>query len=135
MALRIIVEVVGNEVRLVHSSHVDMPAPARRTTSAATTEGMYVEMRDERNEARYQESISPQLEGGVEVFSPDGSARRIDVGDRKQTVMLVLPDDAAARSLVFLRTPVSPRGGAISAEGIAEPEEIARFPLNAGDNT
>ena len=131
MALRVIVEVEGGQYRLIHAQHVDMPAPAAPVAGGAIGEGIYAELRDERDEPLAQRSLSGQLETAVEVFSPEGGARRVPAPDRKQTVMLVLPDDDLdARSLVFLRVPEPRRGrGRVAAEASDDPQELARFTL------
>ena len=134
MALRVIVEVEGRDYRVIHAKRVEMPAPERPTAAAIAPQGIYAELRNERDEPLYQASLSTQLGGGMEVFSPEGSARRVNAGDGKQTVMLVLPDEADATSLVFLQAP-GPRDRdvrRIGTEALAEPEELARFALPTG---
>ena len=138
MVLRVIVEVQGNEYRLVHAGHVDMLAPAQPIQLegvAAPLEGEYAELRNDRDEPVYQHSLSSQLDASVEVFSSGGSARRVDAPDRKQTVMLMLPDQPDAESIVFMRAPSAndPESMTMEAAG-AGPEELARFSLKTGDS-
>lgn len=130
MALRVIVEVDENGFHLKRAQHVDMPAPERPAVADVAREGVYAELRNEREEALYQHNLSAQLERGVEVFAPEGEARRVDVGARKQTLMFVLPDEAGARSLVFLRAPSRRRD--LATEAVEEPQELARFELPGG---
>ena len=134
--MRVIVEVEGNEYRLVHVGHVDMAAPAQPVQlegASVTLEGDYAELRNDRDEALYQHSLG-QLGQGVEVFSSAGSARRVDVPPRKQTVMLVLPDEPAAESIVFMRAPVDATRRMTAEVAGGEPREVACFALTTGDS-
>ena len=129
MALRVIVEVENGAFTLIDAQHVEMPAPAVPATDAPVAEGVYAELRNERDETLLQRSLEPQLESGAEVFAPYGAPRRVEGPPRKQTVMLVLPDDDIdAREIVFLRG--AERGGArIANESVEQPRELARFAL------
>lgn len=129
MARRVILEVEGSDIRLVESTHVDMPAPGQPAPPSGS--GLYAELRDGDDAMLYRQSLSPQLQAGAEVFGEDGSPRRMDVGERARTVMLVLPDEPAARSLVFLRGGTPRKGRGVRTQAIDEPEELKRFDWDA----
>ena len=132
MALRVIVQVTGDQVELVKATHVEMPAPGDPGLTERPEDGMYVELRDAGNEPLFRRSVSSSLERGVEVFSADGVPRRIDVGERTQTLMLVLPDDVKPRSLAFLRAGRhrAAHGRAIQSDAADGPSELASFDLD-----
>jgi hypothetical protein len=127
MAMRFVVEVEGERVSLTRADSVDMPAPGQ-PGDPRDAQGLYAELRGEGDEPLYRHDLSSQLDPGVEVFAPDGSARRTDEGGRKKTLMFVVPDDDRARELVFLRAPE--RGHfKVSTQAVEEPLELARFSL------
>lgn len=132
MALRLIIETDGEHFRLVHKRHVDMIPPAPAAPVDPQREGVYAEVRNERDEPLYQQHLSAQLEPSMEVFSPDQSIHRVDVAQHKRTIMLVVPADAAARSLVFLQSRPSV-GGRLRAEATAAPQELGRILLTDED--
>lgn len=134
MAIRVVVQVSGDQVDLVKATHVDMPAPGEPGLTERPEQGMYVELRGESNEPLFRRSISSRVDRGVEVFGEGGVPRRVDVPGRTQTVMLVLPDDMNPRSLAFLRGRERGRGTGgglgVQAQAPEGPEELASFPLD-----
>jgi hypothetical protein len=124
----VILEERDGEFRLVRKQRVEMLPPAAATSVDAAQEDVYAELRDANEHALYQQSIAAQLASGTEVFAPDGSMQRLP-SSRPRMIMLVLPDEAAARALVFLRTR-PPREGRLRQEATAGPEELGRIPLD-----
>ena len=128
MALRLIFEAEGKEVRLVRKQRIQTPAPAQATAVDSQHEGIYAELRNERGETLYQQVVSSQIESTVEVFSPDKSVHRIEAPDQKRTIVLTIPDEPEARSVVFLRGGSFSRGR-LRTQTVSAPEELARFDL------
>jgi len=122
MAIRLIFETDGRAITLVRRQKVEMLVPE---APAAPRAGIMAETRDVADQPLYQQSVDAQLEPSVEVFSPNG-IRREETGE-KRMFMLILPDDANAKSLVFVDA--TPRAG-IAAEAS---RELARFDLKAAD--
>ena len=134
MAIRMIFETDGNEIRLLRKKHVDMEAPA--PPDAAPQRGIVAEMRDAADRPLFQQSIATDMdmEMGTEVFEPEG-VRRETIPDMTRTFMLVLPDDDAAASLVFVdaRESSSEGGFGITTDSVG-PREIARFSLSEDES-
>lgn len=128
MAIRLIFETDGNEITLLRKKHVDMEAPAAPEMSVQS--GVIAEMRDAQDRPLHQQSIG-DLDPGIEVFEPEG-VRREEMPGMTRTFMLVLPDDDAAASLVFVDA--RQRGGRFTATTHdAGPRELARFSLGEDD--
>jgi hypothetical protein len=127
MALRIILQATGDEYRLLRKpQRVEMivpPAPVETDPG-----GVYAELRDANDGTLYQHDISSRIAPTVEVFSEDGAIERVAVPARTRTIMLILPDDADARSLVVVRTPRF-KGRGVRSESASEPEVLQRFSL------
>lgn len=131
MAIRLIFETDGNEIRLLRKKHVDMEAPA--APAETPRRGIVAEMRDAEDRPLFQQSIATDMDMSAEVFEPEGM-RREEVPQLTKTFMLVLPDDDAAASLVFVDAgEPSESGFRITAQS-TEPREIARFSLSGDES-
>jgi hypothetical protein len=132
MAIRVVIQVTGDQVELVGATHVDMPAPGEAGLIEPPEQGMYVELRGEGNEAVFRRSISARVDRGVEVFDANGTPRRADVPQRTETVMLVLPDDMGPRAVAFIRGAGRGAGGGrgVRSQAASEPNELAVFSLD-----
>lgn len=110
---------------LVAAERVEMvspPAPGARPVPGRNG-GFWLELRDRRDRTLAYRVVSRQVAGSVEVFSPDGTIRRV-VGPVPVSVFeVLLPDVAGAAQVVLIGEP--PPDG----YGPAPTRELARFVL------
>ena len=135
MAIRLIFEAQGDELRLVRQGRVEMEAPGAPVANRSGAPGVYAEVRDALEQTLYQANLSSQMSSGVEAFSPEGAIQRVDAPAERKLFVVVAPDFADARSLVVVRR-TAPRAtdgphGRVRAE--SEPEqELMRVDLTGG---
>ena len=125
MAIRLIFETDGNEIRLLRKKRVDMEPPGSPQMSAQS--GIVAEMRDAEDHLLHQQPLG-DLEPGIEVFGPEG-VHREEMPGMNRTFMLVLPEHEAAASLVFVDAREREDGRFAATTHDAGPREIARFSL------
>jgi hypothetical protein len=132
MALRIILEASGDDYRMLREpQRVEMVVPPAPV--AAESGGVHAELRDADDRTLYQHDLSSHVTQTVEVFAPDGAIERVAVPERTRTIMLILPDDADARSLVLVRTPRFD-GRGVRSESAPEPDVLQRFSLTSDED-
>ena len=111
---------------LLAVERVDMispPAPGARPVPGGNS-GFWLELRDRRDETVAHRVVSRQVVGSVEVFSPDGTVRRV-VGPVPVSVFeVLLPDVPGAAQVVLIGEPVGDH-----ADGRGSTRELARFVL------
>jgi hypothetical protein len=135
MAIRLIFEAQGDELRLIRHAHVDMEAPGAPVDNGIVAPGVYAEVRDVLEQTLYQANLSSQMASAVEVFSPEGRIQRVDVPAERKMLVVVAPDFAEAKSLVVVRR-TAPRAtegphGRIRSESGSE-QELTRVDLTGG---
>jgi len=136
MSYRVILESAGGEIRVIRKTRVDMIAPAMPVDVDQKGPGVYAEIRDDTDRTIYRTSISAQLAPTIEAFDADGAVQRVDAGDRKRVIVLVIPDSPEAHSLAVVRhggegAPAS--SARFRAEATSSEEELLRVPLSGGD--
>lgn len=129
MPIRLVIETDGTEFRLVRRDRVEMTLPAVVQPDAGGA-GVVAELRGKAGKSLFRQSVSSQFDVGTEVFSPDGM-RRVDLPERKRVLVLLVPDDDPAESLVFL---APEPGSAKERRGVAREREVGRISLASEDD-
>ena len=110
---------------LVTAERVEMispPAPGARPVPGESS-GFWLELRDRRDRTVAHRVVSRQVVGSVEVFSPDGTIRRVVGAVPVSVFEVLLPDVPGAAQVVLVGEP--PPDGC----GPAPTRELARFVL------
>jgi hypothetical protein len=124
-ALRLTFAYTGDEVTIVSQQHVDMLAPAGEAARIEPGQpGFWVELRDERGEVLYQQTLHHPVRHEAEVFSPEGSITTVPV-EPTGTFQVVVPDLPHASAVVV-------HGSAGPGEArLAPSAELATFDARA----
>lgn len=129
MPIRLVIETDGNEFRLVRRDRVEMTLPAVVQPGAGGG-GVVAELQGKAGKSLFRQSVSSQVDPGTEVFSPDGM-RRVDLPERKRVLVLLVPDDEPAESLVFF---APEPGSGKQRRGVAREREVGRISLGSEDD-
>jgi hypothetical protein len=135
MAIRLIFEAQGDELRLVRQARVEMAVPGSPVENRTAAPGVYAEVRDAVEQTLYQANLSSQMSSAVEVFSPEGAIQRVDAPAGRKMLVVVAPDFADAKSLVVVRrtAPRATEGPQGRIQSASEPEqELTRVDLTGG---
>ncbi len=124
-SIRLTVEYEGSRLTLVSQRRVAMLAPApRRLTPGPEERGFWVELRDERDEPLYRQTLHEPISEDLEVVADDGvSLARVPRENVVGRFSVVVPDLSAAQAVSF----VAP--AALLQEGGAQTRELARFEI------
>lgn len=101
---RLTLESSGGNVRLVSQERLDMicPPSVGEQPVAGRYGGFWVELHDESGAITFFRVLHDPMRSSVEIHSPDGNIRR-EFGGAEDTIFEVLvPDDPAASTLVFM---------------------------------
>lgn len=137
LAMRLIFEYEGDQVRLVSQQPVDV-AITGFDLARAQHPGYYVDTRDANGRTLARVPVRGAFSGSVEVFpeQPGEPISRIDVGTPRGAFTVVVPVPAGADHVSVLHLAPArpeapqPAGPATSAlPGGPEVTEIAKFPL------
>jgi hypothetical protein len=134
LAIRLIFEYEGDDVRLISQQPVDMVVTGFDITQTQRP-GYYVEARNSAGQTLARVPARNAMAGSAEVFpeSPGQPISRVDVPKPRGAFTVVVPAPDGADHVSFVRvTPVSAQAqvsAAVAGPVTTEVTEIAQFPL------
>ncbi len=131
-SFRLTISFRGMNMSIVDRRSLVMPAPISDAIRGYEGQsGFWYELHNATGETIYRRVMHNPLSSHVEehTIEPTVTSRRHPVGERAGTFMLLVPEDAAAASLVLFSSPPD-------AAAVAQPaRKVAEFALGSGDGT
>jgi hypothetical protein len=129
-SLRLKFRIAAGEVKLISFERVDMisPRPHAANPEPGKHGGFWIDLRDGGNNVLFYRVLDNPLGDLVEVYSPDGTIKRITGAVNENTFEILVPDDSNTKSIVFWGESLEP--GTTRQPTVAR--ELARFDVPEG---
>jgi hypothetical protein len=135
-AIRLTFRSTAGKVELIKHERLDMicPQPPGERPQAGKHSGYWMELRGDGDQVLAHQLLHAPLRDSVAIHSPDGKIKRVFGEPADGVFEVLLPDNAAARAVVFMGVgPVGKSEGKAKRAVATGASELARFDLPGTD--